>query len=227
MLKFFLKALFVLAVTSVVLLFGAYQARQHVPEFYRMALEVEPVIGDTSGDQLEKQALMLNNKVRRDGQWQAIFTDQQINGWLATDLVEKFPDALPDFARNPRVAIAKDRVRIACQYYDGPTMKTVVSVDVDAFLTDQPNEVALRIRKTRAGAIPLPLSFLLDYVSDAARRSEIPLRWVQSDGDPVALVNVPADLIDPEKEIQLESVELRQGELFLSGRTKVSAQAGR
>jgi hypothetical protein len=206
------------ALTGVGLLL-AYRATQQVPEFYDHALQVEVDKQQQAGEVLERQVLELHNEVRESGRWEAVFTDQQINGWLAYDLPEKFAELLPEEVSDPRVAIDPRRAQVACRF-KSPRFRAVVSVDLEVHLTEEPNVLAVRIHQARAGMLPLPLKRFLDEISAQARRADVMVRWSQSDGDPVALVTVPTRHEGyPQRELHLETVELRDGEVFLAGRS--------
>ena len=58
--------------------------------------------------ELESRATALYSDARQVGQWQALFTAEQINGWLATQLVQNASGELPANIRDPRIAIASD-----------------------------------------------------------------------------------------------------------------------
>ncbi len=209
-----------LIATAALVLFLLYRATQHEPEFYVRALKAEPAKQAEAGDQLEKRVVNLRNEVRRDGDWEVVFTDEQINGWLATDLPEKFPDALPPEVSDPRVAIEPDTAQVACRYRDG-SFTTVVSLAVEMHLTGRPNELAVRIRRARAGSLPVPISNWLDQVTEAALESGIPLRWEKKDGDPVAIVEIPFEHTEVRNRLlRVETIQLREGELYLAGRTQ-------
>ncbi len=99
--------------------------------------------------------------------------------------------------------------------------QTVLSLSGQVYLTDKPNQVALRLHGVRAGWVPVPLDQLLQRVRDAARQNGVDLVWSQQDGDPVAVFQVPAKLERyPGRDIHLETVELGPGELRLAGRTE-------
>ena len=201
-----------------VLLACAQYAAQREPEFYSQAMQVHPELQVEDGDQLEREVLQLHNSTRREGTWEATFTAQQINGWLATDLEEKFPDVVPPQFLNPRMAIEPERIRLACWYKDPPT-NTILSLDVDVQLMDTPNVIAVHIQAARAGVIPVPLEQVLNTVSYFAERADVELRWANMNADPVALVTIPTHLEELQQLIQLETVELRDGQIYLSGRT--------
>jgi hypothetical protein len=202
------------------LLVGAYQAAKQEPEFYRQALSQQPQQQKKAGFELEQQVLELHNETRQDGRWQAVFTAEQINGWLAADLPDKFPKALPRGVTDPRVAIDPEQAQIACRY-DDDKLSTVVSLAVELHLTEEPNVIAVRICQARAGVLPIPLKQWLDRISTAAQRSNLPLRWSQRDGDPVALVTVPTEHKDyAHRFVRLDTLELREGAIYLAGRTE-------
>jgi hypothetical protein len=74
--------------------------------------------------------------------------------------------------------------------------------------------------------LPLPLTQVLDGVAEAARRLKLHLAWRQVDGDPVALITIPPTRDREDTEYQLEALELREGEIYLSGRTRRAGPSG-
>jgi hypothetical protein len=214
----------VLFAVLVVCGFLLYRGTQQVPQFYAASVppELSPPEQEEQarlGDEFEREVLELHNDTGREGQWQAVFSDREVNAWLAVDLVQNHPRALPPDLIDPRVRIGADRLQVACRY-QGERLETVVSIEADAYLTDKPNQLAVRICGFRAGVIPLPLKQLMDRVTDAARKGGVQLVWSQQDGDPVALLQVPAEHQQfPGRELCLETLELRDGEIFLAGRT--------
>jgi len=213
-----LAAAALLAVMALVL----YRGTQHVPEFYQQALtSAVPTAPQIQvGDDFERQALNLHNQSTKPGPWQAEFTDEQINAWLAAILPRNHPQALPAETRDPRVKITERGVQVGWRYQT-ERFQTVVSLSGQIYLTDKPNQVALRLHGVRAGWLPLPLDRVLQGVRDAARQNGVDLLWSQHDGDPVAMFQVPSRLERyPNREIQLETVELEPGKLRLAGRTE-------
>lgn len=201
-----------------------YRASQQVPDFYHEALQQEVKLQEEAGEELEQGVLELHNDVRRQGRWQALFTEQQINGWLAVDLPEKFPNVLPADVREPRVKIAPQHAAVACRY-EGRALESIISLALEIYLVE-PNVVAVRIRNVRAGVLPLPVQKFLDQIARAAGQADISVSWAQSEGDPVALISVPIEHPEYEYgEISLDTLELRDGELYLAGTTVRSAGA--
>lgn len=199
-------------------LLGIYTASKRAPAFYEVAVRADPVVQREASDRMLQQAASLASDVRKPGQWEAVFTEQQINGWLAVDLEENHADAIPPSMSDPRVAIRADEFVLACRYRQGK-VDTVLSLSVDVYLAE-PNVVALRIRKARAGALPLPLAEVLEQLSQAAERMELSLEWRQTDGDPVALLRIPPPRDENGTSMRIEAVRLGDGQLFVSGTTE-------
>jgi hypothetical protein len=219
--RILLGCLTVAILVTVVIVMLVYCGTQHVPEYYKQALatDLSPRQQAELGDDFEREALELHNEAQRVGAWEAVFTDAQVNAWLANDLPQNHPRALPSDLDDPRVRITPEEVQVACKY-NGDPIATVLSISADVYLTDKPNQLAIRIRSVRAGLIPLPLKNLMDRVTDVARRSGLQLVWSQQEGDPVALLQIPSQ-IDPKtkREVHIEMLELRDGEIYLAGRT--------
>ncbi len=224
--RIFLGCATVLVVALLICGLLLYRGTQHVPQFYEQSLqtEISPLEQAKRGDEFEREVLELHNDTARVGRWQAIFSDQEINAWLAVDLVQNHPRALPSDLVDPRVKITVDQVQVGCRYKGDP-LEMVVSLEADAYLTDKPNQLAVRIRGVRAGVIPLPLKQFMDRITDVARGNGIQMLWAQQDGDPVALFQIPSSHKQfPGRELHIETLELRDGELCLAGRTERAAK---
>lgn len=193
-------------------------ALNRVPGFYAAALTLPAVEQTAAGEELERNIVAIHNEVRDRHRWSAVFTEAQVNGWLATDLPEKFPHILPPDLHDPRVAFTPNQLQIACQY-DRPSGTRVVSLALEVQLGEEPNTLAVRIRGARAGWVPLPLRPLLDRITEAVQLNELPIRWVQSAGDPVALITIAdGDSREGASQFVLEHIEIRAGQLHLAGR---------
>lgn len=198
---------------------AAYRATQQVPEFYHVAMAQRPVEQKAAADQLEREVLELHNEARKPGRWEARFSQDQINGWLAADLPVKFPGVLPKGVSEPRVAIEPNKMQMAVRFKQGD-VETVLSLMGDAYLTDRPNEVAIHIQHVRAGLVPVPLAKFMDNIAEEATDAGLPLRWAEEEGDPVALVTLPLDRKEFRgKQLRVEALHINEGEIVVSGRT--------
>jgi len=200
-------------------------ATRYVPPFYQEALQMDRRRQEAACDRMEQKSAALVSDVNTSDRWQATFTQEQINGWLAVDLVKKHAGALPSGFSEPRVAIEPDQLTVACRYRQG-AWDTVLSVSLDAYVTEG-NQLALRVRGAWAGAVPLPLEDILEQLIGAANEAGLRASRKQIEGDPVILVSVPPPKDSGRKVIEVQSVQLRAGEVFLSGTTRTEPPAPR
>jgi hypothetical protein len=212
--------LLTVAVLIVGLIGGAYYAARQVRPFYKQALAIEPEVLERGSRELESRATALYSDARQQGRWHALFTAEQINGWLATQLAKNENDTLPTNIRDPRVAIADDVLTLGFTTKSGG-VETIISVDASVFLTAD-GDVAIRLLSVRAGALPLPVMQLADELATACTKLSLPIRWTQQDGEPVALVELHSETASDKHEFHIDAIELGDSELYVSGHTELS-----
>jgi len=224
--KLRIAAVGTLTVTAllVTILAGAYYAARQVRPFYEQALRVEPEALVRGSRELECRATALYSDAQQQGQWQALFTTEQINGWLATQLALNQDGELPTDIRDPRVAIARDVLTLGFRTSSGG-VETVVSVDASVSLTEE-GAVAIQFLSVRAGALPLPVMQLADEIAAACLELELPVRWTRTDGKPVAIVEIHSESLSDEHEFYIDSIELGENELYVAGHTELSNGTG-
>lgn len=194
-----------------------YVALRHTPEFYRQALAMDAATQHLASDQMLQQATALASDANKPGRWQAVFTAEQINGYLAVQLPKDHPKLLPPTFHDPRIAITPQHVTLACRYKDA-RVACVLSLTVEVYLAD-PNVIALRIRRARAGSIPLPLDDVLRHITQATKDMAWRVEWRQAEGDPVAQVHLPLTRTKDGKQIRIDSLRLDDGEIYVAGTT--------
>jgi hypothetical protein len=195
------------------------RAVKHVPKFYREALEVDPEAQEKASDRMVRQTMDLANNVQSVGAWRAVFTAEDVNGWLAWDLPRNFRDDLPPSMHEPRIVIEEDGITMGCRVDQG-SLSGVATLTVSVSL-EKANTIALRIRKARIGTFPLPLKKVTDHISQTAAHSNaFVVHWGQVDNEPVALVTITGLDRGHGRVSQIETLELRNGEIVVAGTTK-------
>ena len=206
------------ATLILLVLLGLFLAARHEPAFYREALHIDRAVLEKGSDHMLRQTTALANAVRRKGHWEALFTAEQINGWLAVDMARNHPDTLPPMLRDPRVAIDSRHITIACRF-DRDGLSSVLSLTVEPYMPE-PNVVALRIVKARAGLLPVPLGQVLDGLSEAAHNMQVHIEWRRAGGDPVAMFSLPPT--DGDRPVRSETLRLGDGEVYVAGTTQAA-----
>ncbi|MFH1924469.1 MAG: hypothetical protein ABIP48_31850 [Planctomycetota bacterium] len=181
------------------------------PSRNREATEVPPASQEAPA--LQEEAA----NGEQDGRWNALFTAEEINDWLAVDLGKNLSSLMHGSMSNPRVAIEGDRLMVGCRLTRG-NVSTVLSLSGDAYLAGR-NTLAVRIRRAQAGALPLPMDRVRRRISEAANRSGLEIQWRQSGGLPVALISFPIARSEANRLMWIDTLRLGKGEVYLSGST--------
>jgi hypothetical protein len=220
--KYRIAAIGTLTVTllAVAIVGGAYYAAQQVEPYYEEALRTEPEVLERGSRELESRATALYSDAKQIGHWQALFTVEQINGWLAMQLAKDNGSGLPENMRDPRIAISRDAFTLGFRTKSGG-VETVISVDASVLITDDGN-VGIRFMSVRAGALPLPILQLADELATACKKLKLPVRWTQEHGRPIAIVNIANDTSSGKREFFIDAIELRNNEMYVAGHTEVN-----
>src|SRR4051794_16575744 len=137
----------------------AWLSLTHTPHFYRAMVAVPPERRAAEAKRFVAQSLQLRNDIVNEPTWEAVFSDEEVNAWLAEDLVTHFADQLPPGVHEPRVMFEMDRVPLAFGLDRGP-VRSVVWV-VARPRVPAPNVLELTVEKIRAGMLPVPAEQVL------------------------------------------------------------------
>ncbi|WP_435007522.1 hypothetical protein P12x_004804 [Tundrisphaera lichenicola] len=194
---------------------GAWLSLTYRPSFYRALINLSPDQRQAKAKKFVAGSLQLRNDISNEPDWQAVFTDQEVNAWLAEDLVTHFADLIPPEIHEPRIAFDADRVTLAFQLDRGP-IRSVIWVVAQVRVPDD-NVLALTIEKIRAGVFPISVDRLVGPINAQARAHGLDIRWTREQGLPVALIRYSPD--EDRSDVVLESLNVRRGQLRLSGRS--------
>jgi hypothetical protein len=161
------------------------------------------------------QGLQLRNDICNEPTWEAVFSDQEVNAWLAEDLVTHFADHLPPEVHEPRVLFELDRIILAFELRQRG-IDSVITV-VARPRVPAGNTVELTLEKIRAGILPVPADNVLDRIVEYARFLGIDVEWTRRDGYPVVLIRYTPNL--QRDDVQLQELQIRTGQLRLAGRS--------
>ena len=206
-----------LVVVVVLGLLGLWFAVKRQPEWYteQAKVNVDSPEHQEAGKEMEQGIARVVSGFEKSGKWEVVFTEAQVNAYLASVLPKKHPGLIPPELKDPRVKIEPDSLTVAARLEGA--VNTVVSLKVDVYLP-RPNTIAIRIRQVRAGSLPWPLGSLIEEVSNAAKRDNIPLSWTRSGEDPVAMITIAPS--DSKKMTEITACQLEEGKLYLAGTTK-------
>ncbi len=215
------KRLLVLGVAALVAVAApglAWLSLTHRPDFYRATVTQPKAEREKEAKEFVAQSLQLRNDICNEPTWEALFTDQQVNAWLAEDLVTHFADQLPPEVHEPRVMFETDRVTLAFELDQGP-VRSVIWVVASPHVPEG-NVLELTIEKIRAGVLPVPPDQILDRLMKHANGRGLDMQWKRDGEFPVVTISYKPH--SGRDDVKLERVQIRKGEMRLVGRSDVS-----
>jgi hypothetical protein len=194
---------------------GGWLCLTYQPSYYRLIVQQSREQREGKARKFVAQSLQLRNDICNEPTWEAVFTDQEVNAWLAEDLVRHFAGQLPSEVNEPRVLFELDRVILAFQLRQRG-VQSVITV-IARPRVPEGNTVELTLEKIRAGILPVPADNVLDRIIEYARCHGIDVEWTRKDGYPVVLIRYTPNL--DRDDVQLEELQVRDGQMRLAGRS--------
>ncbi len=185
------------------------------PSYYRDMVRLPREKRAGRAKKFVAQSLQLRNDICNEPVWEAVFTDQEVNAWLAEDLVTSFADQLPPEVAEPRVLFEPNRITLAFQLRQGG-MQSVITV-VARPRVPGGNTVELTLEKIRAGILPVPADHILDRIVEYGRSHGIDVEWARKEGHPVVLVRYTPHI--GRDDVQLQELQIRDHQIRLGGQS--------
>jgi hypothetical protein len=199
-----------LAIPAVVWFSLTYQ-----PAYYRAMAHLSRAKRADQAKKFVAQSLQLRNDICNEPTWEAVFTDEEVNAWLAEDLITHFADQLPPEVNEPRLLFELDRITLAFQLQQRG-IRSVITV-VARPRVPEGNTVELTLEKIRAGILPVPADNFLNRIVDYARYHGVDVEWSRKDGYPVVVMRYTPNL--EREDVRLEQVQICNGQIRLAGRS--------
>lgn len=193
-----------------------YASLTHRPSFYKAMAVLPKRQRVEQARRFVSQSLQLRNDIANEPSWEAVFSDEEVNSWLAEDLVTHFADHLPPEVHEPRVLFELDRITLAFELDRGP-LRSVIWV-VARPRIPEPNVLELTLEKVRAGMVPIPPDQVLNRIVAMADEHGIDVSWKREGNLPVATIRyTPAG---EGEGVKLDRVRIFKGEVLLAGRSE-------
>ena len=204
----------VLAVLIIIPVAG-WLSLAYQPQFYRAIRSLSRAQREAKAKHFVANSLQLRNDITNERTWQAVFTDQEVNAWLAEELMTHFADQIPASVHEPRIAFDHDQVTFAFGLDKGP-IRSVIWV-VARVSVPEDNVLALSVEKVRAGVIPIAVSQVTGPLTRAARERGLDIRWMENEEPPVALIRYRPD--GGRADVVLQKLTISRGKIRFSGRS--------
>ena len=193
----------------------------HVPRFYRGCRQGS----DADGRRLISKVATLGSAIGRPGRWGSALTEEEINGWLRTDLPRNHAGLLPAGVTHPRMALANDVVRVGARFGWGP-VATVASADLRLDPLDA-GRLRADVLAVRLGALPLPSGPVVHALGRWLTAVGLPNELRRLDGRTAIVVYISGAGEAAGKVHRLDALDVRDGELLFAGETLPAPESQR
>ena len=194
---------------------GIWFSLTYQPAYYRDIVLLPRKQREDQAKKFVTQSLQLRNDICNEPTWEAVFTDEEVNAWLAEDLVTHFVDQLPPEINQPRLVFELDRITLAFQLRQRG-VDSVITV-VARPRVPEGNTVELTLERIRAGILPVPADPVIDRIIEYAQFQGVDVEWSRKDGYPVVVLRYTPNI--EREDVQLEEVQIRAGQIRLAGRS--------
>ena len=215
-----------LAVFLVLLLtlYALYLSAQRLPRFYRDNLEVAVDIQEMRNKEMLRKVRRLNNDIQKtDAPWEGSFSNDELNGYLAVEVGKETSNLFPKEVRQPRLTVRSRRLDFACRIEEG-AVTGVLHLAIDATMME-PNRLTLRLKHAALGRLPISKGYPAKLLLDALQKRGHAVTEGTQDGDPTFTISLDLSY-GKDKAIHLESLELLEGGLRISGTTTKRTKSG-
>jgi hypothetical protein len=193
---------------------------RHEPDIYRRAcLPPGKERIERSQECYKELSPLVGTLINHGGELDIRLTDEQINSFFAEDFKKSKIDKylLTEQISEPRVLLEPGKIRLAFRYGRG-LWSTIISLDFGVWLAaEEPNVVAMELQGLHAGSLPIGTQMFLDDLSKLAEQNNIQVNWYRhpETGNSVALLRFQNE--QREAAIQLETLQIDQGSIFIRG----------
>jgi hypothetical protein len=161
----------------------------------------------------------LKNEIRSKPEWGDTFTADELNCFFVENMSTGggLRALLPDKFHTPRVAIDGDRLKLGLRYGHG-AWSAVLWLELRVWLVaNKTNLVAVEVCDLRAGHLPVGAQSILDWLTEAARDSNIEVTWYRHKANPVGLFRFYAD--QPQPPAQILTFDVKDGKIVVAGKS--------
>ncbi len=198
--------------------FGVWKCLTYQPSYYLDMIRQPRDQSVAGARRFAAQSLQLRNDICNEPNWEAVFSDQEVNAWLAEDLVAHFADQLPPEVSNPRVMFELDRITLLF-LLKHRGVESVITV-VARPRVPEGNTVELTLERIRAGVLPVPADAILEQIVQHVRYQGVDVKWFHREGCPVVVVRYMPKL--DRDDVRLEELQIRSGQIRLAGKSDMA-----
>jgi len=175
-------------------------------------------VSEAAASRLVTKAAAVYEGLSREGPWETVIGDHEINSWLALDLPRNHAGLLPAWVQSPSVRILPKRIAVGA--WLGYGLGAAYGwVDLQVELHGV-NQIWIRPLDARLGLVPVPKAAVLRRLAGGIEALGLITSLRRLDDSMLLVVSIPSSGQSGGAEPLLESLRLDDGEMFAAGTTR-------
>ncbi len=161
------------------------------PDFYLRQLKIgtNEEISRLAGA-LVSRTSSVQNQPDKDGNFFLPIKDRELNACLV-EVYPEMADGKKSSVKQPRFAFDNQLVQVGFEFQKGP-FSTIINLSCKVWFP-QPNRLVIEIVSARAGAMPLPISYVRRIFENFLDDMNIDVEWKQNRGNLVGVIQLNVD----------------------------------
>ena len=195
-----------------------YLNAQRQPEFYRELMKRNIEIEERYHRDFLRKISQLHNTVQKtDSPWETQITADELNGYLATELIKPDVHLFPKEGQEPRIRFSQQKIEWACRLEYG-SLTGILNVAANIMVLE-PNTFLLCIVQSRLGSLPFSKERTANLFAEGLRKKGYSVTMGTNSGNPALTVTIPPIKYEGDKKITIDSLHFTDDTVQFSGRT--------
>jgi hypothetical protein len=200
-------------------LYLLYFSAQRLPDFYRKTLAVDWETQEQRNKKMREKITALNNDLQKTGTpWQANFTADDLNAYVAVEQAKEGSHLFPKEIVEPRFAFSDRQADFACRVEQG-TLSGILHLSLGLTLPE-PNRFVIQVKSAKLGKLPISKEIPAKIIVETFEKESYPVEYGVKDGDPTITVTIDIKYKN-NRLVLLDGVVLQNETIQLSGSTEL------
>lgn len=209
----------VLCLLGILLVWLGWTSIERGPDFYQQALTIDKQEAEEASQELTQETAEVAQQIEAGEDWQLAISEEQVNGWFATELTKILEQRNIQQISEPRVKIEATGITLACRW-KASALSGVLVLKGQAILDPQQQTVRVELGQIRSGLITVHR----DRWEPEAKRSlsdlDLPVTWDDRKDHPEITIDLTELATNTGRVITVQTMEFEEGTLRLRGSSR-------
>lgn len=205
-----------LSVVGICLVWLGWNNIETGPEFYQEALEIDENESVAASMELKHEATEVVQQIDAGEKWELTITEDQVNGWFATELSKIMSQKNIQYVSEPRVKIETQGATLACRW-TASALSGVLVCKLTATLDSEQQTIKVQLGQIRSGWVAIHRDRWEPDAKRSLANANLPITWDDQQSNPEITVDLSEIKTETGRTVRVESLAFLDGSLQLQG----------